>query len=134
MKEQKEDGNFLLIYALKMPIDIHRYCHSRVAQTVSRPQPKLKLHFTVVFQVVAELSRNFNIPRRERLKIQPLLVIPSPRFTRLPSSSSRSISRSLLLSSSIPLAFSTPLRAYVGGFDGKSFVETLSARVPFAYF
>ena len=69
----EEGGDFLLIYALKMPaIDIHRYCHSRVAR---RPclgqQPKLKLHFTVVFQVVAQLSRNFNIPRRERLKIQP---------------------------------------------------------------
>lgn len=63
--------DFLLIYALKMPIDIYRYCHSRAARPVSRwLQPKLKLHFTMVFQVVAELSRNFNIPRRERLKIQ----------------------------------------------------------------
>lgn len=97
----------LLIYALKMPIDIHRYCHSRVAQAVSRLQPKLKLHFTMVFQVVAKLSRNFNIPRRERLKIQPLLVIPSPRSTADPRSSS---SRRFSAPFSVPLPFiSDPL-------------------------
>lgn len=33
----EEGGGFLLIYALKMPIDIYRYCHSRAAALLSPP-------------------------------------------------------------------------------------------------
>lgn len=108
----------LLIYALKMPIDTHRYCHSWVARPVSGLQSKLKLHFTMVFQVVAKLSRNFNIPRRERLKIQPPLVIPSPRSEASATSTPPLIAPQPLFSSSIflfpaPSAFTEPLDVYV---------------------
>ena len=117
----EEGGDFLLIYALKMPaIDIHRYCHSRVAR---RPclgqQPKLKLHFTVVFQVVAQLSRNFNIPRRERLKIQPATCHSIATFHAtcpLPAPSSPRLVQvvfPLLLSSRIPLLVFSRLRGGV---------------------
>lgn len=54
---------------------------------VSWLQPKLKLHFTMVFQVVAELSRNFNIPRRERLKIQTATCHSIATFHAIPTPS-----------------------------------------------
>lgn len=57
---------------------------------VSWLQPKLKLHFTMVFQVVAELSRNFNIPRRERLKIQTATCHSIATFHAIPSPRRRS--------------------------------------------
>ena len=117
-------GDFLLIYALKMPaIDIHRYCHSRVAR---RPclgqQPKLKLHFTVVFQVVAQLSRNFNIPRRERLKIQPATCHSIATFHAtcpLPASSPSRFPSFAFISNPPPRFFAPTRRS----FDGKSFVK-----------
>lgn len=86
----------------------------------------------MVFQVVAKLSRNFNIPRRERLKIQPLLVIPSPRSaaTLFRVDDFRSLFLSLLLSS---LELSSPPHARASfasaeRFDGKSFAQSLDKR------
>lgn len=110
---EQERGGFLLIYALKMPIDIYRYCHSRAAR-VSWLQPKLKLHFTVVFQVVAELSRNFNIPRRERLKIQTATCHSIATFHAIPSHSPSSFPSCFHLQSlpHVPLPVPTINRLY----------------------
>lgn len=75
---------------------------------VSWLQPKLKLHFTMVFQVVAELSRNFNIPRRERLKIQTATCHSIATFHAIPPPRRRSPRFS------IPLAFiSSPSPAFI---------------------
>lgn len=61
-------------------------------------------------QVVAEPSRNFNISRRERLKIQPpLLVVPSARYyEKVYAPPSLPLSSFSLLSHSIFLSFALP--------------------------
>lgn len=94
------------------------------AARVSWLQPKLKLHFTVVFQVVAELSRNFNIPRRERLKIQTATCHSIATFHAIPT---HPILFSLLLSSPIPPTRASPRS------DDKSFVQTTQLEPPSPY-